>query len=131
MLISLFMHCFCLCWFVLCVVDVFFLHQQSADEGGVSTICGAVSTQGDSVFVPGLFEYRCMEVFMIRGWGLVVPGCGGTTQKKIPPPLGDRNVRQTRIRKLALLVNTITQGPIHRFAHRSSHIFRGRKLPYL
>ena len=65
--------------------------------GWVSTPCRAVSTRGIAVFVhilhraarfrPGEPPFsspvrrrcRCIDGFLVQGWGLNLPGCGGTT----------------------------------------------------
>ena len=46
---------------------------------GVSTPCGAVSTRGITVIVPGFWICRCMEGFPTREWDLILPGGAGAS----------------------------------------------------
>ena len=45
---------------------------------GVSTPRGAVSTRGSLFSCPGCWICKRMEGHRIRGWGLILTGCGGT-----------------------------------------------------
>lgn len=47
--------------------------------GGVSARCGAVSTQGNSVFDPGFRRCRRMKCCLIKGLGVIFPGCRGVS----------------------------------------------------
>ena len=53
--------------------------NKSASGVEVSTPCGAVLNRRISAFVPGLFEFREMEGFLIKGCDIILPGCGGTS----------------------------------------------------
>ena len=44
-----------------------------------STPCGAASTRGIFIFVPGFYTYRDMERLQIRRWKLIFPGCRETS----------------------------------------------------
>ena len=55
-------------------------NRRSIHRGGVSTPRGTVSTREIIVSVSGLELYRlCMEIFMNRGWGFILPRCGGAS----------------------------------------------------
>ena len=54
-------------------------NQRSADGGGTSTTCGAVSTRGTTIFSPGCWSCRCMEDFLIRRWDPIIPGYDETS----------------------------------------------------
>ena len=58
-------------------------NQQSASGVGDSTPCWEVSTRGGTVFVPVRRSCRCVERFMIRGCGLILPGCGGSPRTPV------------------------------------------------
>lgn len=48
-------------------------------NGNVKIIVPAAIDPGHARFLsPDCWSYRCMEGFMIQGWRLIVPGCGGS-----------------------------------------------------
>ena len=54
-------------------------NRKSASRLGVSTPCGAVSTGRCPLSSAGYWSCRCMGVFTIRGWYIIISGCGETS----------------------------------------------------
>ena len=59
---------------------------KSTSGVGVSTPCVSVYTRGMTVFVPGFLDLYMYGRIVIRGWEIIVPGCGGTARLHDPQP---------------------------------------------